>query len=149
MTLDSMMVAIGGDGGTSAELRTLVMDIAEPTGATVSLVHVFSPEEYEDATERLDFDSSTDSTPDRVARRYTDLGELSKGLDDHGIEYTVRGFVNENVSDELISVAEDEDADLVIIGGRKRTPVGKAIFGSTAQSVTLNAPCPVVIVQEP
>jgi nucleotide-binding universal stress UspA family protein len=44
-------------------------------------------------------------------------------------------------------VARDVDADMVVTGGRKRSPAGKAVFGSTAQKVLMNAPCPVTFVR--
>jgi len=44
-------------------------------------------------------------------------------------------------------LAAEVDADLVVVSGRKRTPTGKAVFGSTAQTVLLDAPCPVTFVR--
>ena len=44
---------------------------------------------------------------------------------------------------------ENEDVDLVFIGVEKRSKVGKLLFGSTAQHVILNSPCPVVTVNSP
>ena len=49
-------------------------------------------------------------------------------------------------SGEIIDYLDDHDIDQVVVGGRRRSPAGKAIFGSTAQKVTLSAPCPVTIV---
>jgi nucleotide-binding universal stress UspA family protein len=48
----------------------------------------------------------------------------------------------------ILSVADEHDAQYLVIGGRKRSPVGKTIFGSTTQSVLLNADCPVITVPQ-
>ncbi|MEY7851072.1 universal stress protein [Natrarchaeobius sp. A-rgal3] len=45
----------------------------------------------------------------------------------------------------ILAVADDADADAVVMSGRKRSPVGKALFGSVTQNVALNSPVPVVI----
>jgi len=48
--------------------------------------------------------------------------------------------------EQLVTFAKDEKIDQMYIGIKKRSKVGKLIFGSTAQFVILNAPCPVVTV---
>lgn len=50
--------------------------------------------------------------------------------------------------EEIVAYAADHNAEYIVIGGRKRSPVGKAVFGSVTQSVLLNAPCPVLTVGE-
>ena len=45
---------------------------------------------------------------------------------------------------QLVNFAKQKNIDEIIIGTRKRSKVGKFIFGSTTQYVVLNAPCPVV-----
>jgi nucleotide-binding universal stress UspA family protein len=57
---------------------------------------------------------------------------------------SVRGL---EAGEDLVRLAKEHQADEVIIGVRRRSKVGKIIFGSTAQFVVLNAPCPVVTVK--
>lgn len=49
-------------------------------------------------------------------------------------------------SGALLRVANDVDADLVVISMRRRSRVGKLILGSNALDVLLGAPCPVLSV---
>jgi len=50
-------------------------------------------------------------------------------------------------AEDLIAVAGELDADFIVIGLRRRTPVGKLIMGSNAQRILLEAPCPVLAVK--
>jgi nucleotide-binding universal stress UspA family protein len=50
-------------------------------------------------------------------------------------------------SDRVVQVAQRRDARLVVLGLRARTPVGKLVFGSTAQRILLDATCPVLAVK--
>ncbi len=50
-------------------------------------------------------------------------------------------------AEDLISVAESEAADFIVIGLRRRSPVGKLILGSNAQRILLDASCPVLAVK--
>ena len=56
----------------------------------------------------------------------------------------VRGMSPE---DDLLTYAEEEGVDELVIGIRKRSKMGKLLFGSTAQYLILNAPCPVLTVK--
>jgi len=47
-------------------------------------------------------------------------------------------------ADEVINYAESNGARYLVIAGRKRSPVGKALFGSIVQSVMLDSDVPVV-----
>lgn len=51
------------------------------------------------------------------------------------------------VAEGIVDLAADVGADLVVVGARQRTPVGKAVFGSVTQSVVLNSPVPVTVVR--
>ncbi len=77
-----------------------------------------------------------------------DLGEVQGLLDASELTYEIRqltrGF---EAAEDLVSVAEANDAVLIVIGLRRRTPVGKLILGSNAQRVLLDAHCPVLAVK--
>ena len=50
------------------------------------------------------------------------------------------------VAESIVELSDELDADEVVICGRKRSPAGKALFGSVTQSVALNSSAPVTIV---
>lgn len=52
------------------------------------------------------------------------------------------------VADAVLRHAEKADASYIVTGTRKRTPVGKAMLGSVAQTILLNAEVPVVTIQQ-
>lgn len=56
----------------------------------------------------------------------------------------IRGM---GTGEDLVQFARDNNFDLVIIGIVKKSKVGKILFGSTAQFLILNAPCPVLTVR--
>ncbi len=85
---------------------------------------------------------------DEAARYEAELDDVRKQLDDNGIDHEVRQLVRGmEPAEDLIAVAEEVSADLIVIGLRRRTPVGKLILGSNAQRVLLDAPCPVLAVK--
>ncbi len=76
------------------------------------------------------------------------LDEVRRQLDGAGVHHEIRQLVRGlDPADDLIKVAEEVSAELIIIGLRRRSPVGKLILGSNAQRILLDAPCPVLAVK--
>jgi nucleotide-binding universal stress UspA family protein len=83
-----------------------------------------------------------------AARSEQDLDDVRSTLDAQGLEHEVRQLVRGlEPSEDLIAVAEEVAADVIVIGLRRRSPVGKLILGSNAQRILLDAPCPVLAVK--
>ena len=83
------------------------------------------------------------------AQRYEqELTTVQRELGEAGIDHEVRQLVRGmEPAEDLIAVAEEVGADFIVIGLRRRTPVGKLILGSNAQRILLDAPCPVLAVK--
>lgn len=77
-----------------------------------------------------------------------DLDALSARFDAAGLEHEIRQSPQAlSAAEEILRAAEDTNADLIVIGLRRRTPVGKLFLGSSSQQVILDAACPVVAVK--
>ena len=89
-----------------------------------------------------------DFDEDATRAAETELQRVSAELTGDGLELEVRQLVRGNEpAEDLISVANETEADLIVIGLRRRTPVGKLILGSNAQRILLDAPCAVLAVK--
>jgi nucleotide-binding universal stress UspA family protein len=77
-----------------------------------------------------------------------DLEAIRTELRESGVEHEVRQLVRGmDPADDLVNVATEVGAEFIVIGLRRRSPVGKLILGSNAQRVLLDAPCPVLAVK--
>jgi nucleotide-binding universal stress UspA family protein len=85
-----------------------------------------------------------------VDDRYADedqLARLATELAASGVEVDVRRSMGADVGDQVLAVAADVAADLIVIGLRRRSPVGKLLMGSVAQRILLGAECAVLAVK--
>lgn len=77
-----------------------------------------------------------------------DVERVEKLLAESGIEATFKQFVRgKSAIEEIEEMVESLRVSVLIIGLRKRTPVGKLILGSVAQELLLSVRCPVLVVK--
>lgn len=89
-----------------------------------------------------------DLDDEEVARYEAELDAVRAELDGAGVSHEVRQLVRGlEPAEDIIAVAEEISADFIVIGLRRRSPVGKLILGSNAQRILLEAPCPVLAVK--
>ena len=130
-----MKILVGYDGTNAAkEAIALAEHHARVFGAIIILAYsmVGGPE-----VPRRDFEVAEN------ALEHEKNALLDKKLPCKSI-MSVRGL---EAGEDLVQLAAERQADEVIVGVRRRSKVGKIIFGSTAQYVVLNAPCPVATVK--
>lgn len=74
--------------------------------------------------------------------------EIERRLSEDGLSVQVRRFVRGNTpAEDMLELERDEDVDLIVIGIRPRSPVGKLVLGSNSQDIILQAACPVLCVK--
>ncbi len=77
-----------------------------------------------------------------------DIAKLEQILRSSDVEYAVHhGTSTDTAAEDVLDAAEKSGAELIVIGLRHRTPVGKLIMGSTAQTILLGARCNVLAVK--
>ena len=74
--------------------------------------------------------------------------EMTSRAETAGVALDVRQAAHSgDVADEVLRVAQETDASVIVIGMRKRSPVGKLLMGSSAQRILLDADRPVLAVK--
>ena len=76
-----------------------------------------------------------------------DLDALGAQLTGLGLDYEIRQpLTGVTPAEAILQAAQELDADIIVIGIRRRSPVGKLFLGSTSQQVLLDSSCPVFAV---
>jgi len=131
-----MKILVGYDGSNMAKAALeLAKKRAKVWGAKIDVVNCMAQSrnlEYGDIR--------------KVEQKLED--EVRYILNSENIPYETQLVISSLESGEdLVQFAEENKIDEIIIGIRKRSKVGKLVFGSTAQYVIINAPCPVVSIK--
>jgi len=77
-----------------------------------------------------------------------DVELVKSRLADAGVDHEFRQLVRgHEPAEEVVDLADELGAELIVIGLRRRTAVGKFLMGSTAQRILLDSHCPVLAVK--
>ena len=85
-----------------------------------------------------------------VDTRYADDSDAAlvrERLEGLSVPAELRQSMSPDVAEEILDIASSVDPRLIVVGVRRRTPMGKLIMGSVAQRLILDASCPVVAVK--
>lgn len=146
----TVLAAVGEKRIESPHVR-VAYDLATTYGDDLIVLHVVPMEDFKEHQSALEatvdapnysFTQEADSAA-RFARQV-----VEGTLDEYDQEViTPMGRVGDLVS-EVNAVTNEVDARYLVVGGRHRSPTGKAVFGSTTQSILLNSSTPVVTVMD-
>jgi nucleotide-binding universal stress UspA family protein len=90
-----------------------------------------------------DIDSRGNRHLGTAAGHKTAVRQRRSALEDDGHDPSIHGGVSE-AGGQIVEVAARRDGDFVVVGGKRRSPLGNAVSGRTAQEVLPDATCPVV-----
>lgn len=130
-----MKLMVCYDGSNVAnDAIDLVVNLGNQLGGSVSLVRSISTKRANDVVSVEGIEADLESVGQRVSAS-------GLAVDMHLL---IRGGT---AGEDLTAFANENRIDYVVIGIKRRSKVGKMIFGSTAQYVILNAECPVITVK--
>ncbi len=141
-------IVVGTDGSdTASEAVRQAADLARSVGARLELVSAYEPvpearlrEERKQAPEDLQWAinprEDVDTTLDSAAKIARDLGVEVALFPRQG-----------DPADAILDVAEEQDADLIIVGNKGMTGAKRFLLGSVPNKVSHHAPCSVLIIR--
>ncbi|MDF9746863.1 universal stress protein [Natrinema salsiterrestre] len=128
--------AVRGLPGAATDVSVALLHVREAeTEADAEWAAGGFADEYAAEMERVTED---DSLPNSVET-------AANALEAGDVEWTVRRATGDPAA-TILAAAEEYDSDVIVIGVRNRSPVGKVLFGSVAQAVILDSDRPVTVV---
>jgi nucleotide-binding universal stress UspA family protein len=110
---------------------------------TAAVLALPEPAEFVKATVVHVFDS--EELAEKTTVEQTTAGKLVvEDLRQAGIDVETMS-THGDPAERIVTVADDADADMIVMGGRKRSPLGALVFGSVSQSVILDSERPVAV----
>jgi nucleotide-binding universal stress UspA family protein len=141
-------IVVGTDGSTTArEAVQEATELAKYTGATLDVVSAFEPVPSSRLREeRLEAPSDIEHTVNPTEDVNAILKEAAEQVKSAGVD--VRTFARQGEpADAILDVAEEEGADLIIVGNKGMTGAKRFLLGSVPNKVSHHAPCSVLIVR--
>ncbi|MUW13799.1 universal stress protein [Halorubrum sp. CBA1125] len=131
----------------SKQTIEVAYDLATTYDDTMVALHVVPQEDYKEHRDSVrNIPEFSDFSLGQEMESAANFAEkfVSQTIDD--LDRSRVRFVGRvgNVTDEILSIADDIEPRFLVISGQRRSPTGKAVFGNTAQQILLNADCPVV-----
>ena len=132
---EQIMAPIGPFPPWARAVTRTITDIEDPQAASIVLLHV---------------DLTADSVPaeeiDNQVRSHPSVQAATEVLADTDFDFTVQGRQNSELAHAILASIEAISIDRLYMHARRRSPTGKAVYGSTIQRVLANATVPVVVV---
>ncbi|MFC7157170.1 universal stress protein [Halomarina halobia] len=116
-------------------------DLAEDRDATVHALCAFSRGSRYGALSIESAEHREESLQERADRIVGNVADRAREAGVDCVTVTREGDPTEAILDYI----DAADIDVVVIGGRKRSPAGKLLFGSVTQSIVLHTDVPVMI----
>jgi nucleotide-binding universal stress UspA family protein len=141
-------IVVGTDGSDTARKAVLeAVDLAKQLNATVRIVSAFEPvsnqrlrNESRDAPADLEWTIHAREDVDATLR------EAAEAVEPSGV--TVETYAREgDPADAILDVAEEQGADLIVVGNKGMTGAKRFLLGSVPNKVSHHAPCSVLIVR--
>jgi len=139
---------VGTDGSeTAAEAVRQAVDLAKIAGASLSIVSAYEP-----VTKRR-LEGEQAGAPADVQHEIGPREDVNLILDNAAAAAKGEGLdvqthpVEGGPSDALLSVAEETNADLIVVGNKGMTGAKRFLLGSVPNNVSHHAPCSVMIVR--
>ncbi|OVE84080.1 universal stress protein [Natronolimnobius baerhuensis] len=126
-----ILLAIDDSKSRARSQVEAIVDIpVDSSSVRIHVVHVF-----------------TDNPSGATIQKLGSAKTVKRALSDHGIDYQLEERSGDPAT-EIRDYAVTHDVDLICLAGRKRSPAGKALFGSVTQDVILNTERPVLVANE-
>ena len=143
-------IVVGTDGSdTASEAVRQATELAKAIGAKVHLVSAFEPvgnqrlrEERQQVPEDMSWMVNQREDVDATLR------DAAEKIQEDGVEvdtYARQG----DPADAILDVAEEKNADLIVVGNKGMSGAKRFLLGSVPNKVSHHAPCSVMIIRTP